>query len=431
MLLSIATGIGGKAFAMGDPPASCGNTYNGTITGLTISNGTTTIDVLKSPQILNVISGKSYAISLTMRSASMSNQNNTLAGSIWIDKDVDGYFSGVCEPVSGANTSVTEQINAFGGPVSPGLLQDASVCVNFDAPSCGKWQIQWTAPTSSTTFQLTVNGWNIAGNTALDGYYTVLYQNGATVSTGFTPATFNLNANQQYIVEPQDYGQYVFDHWGVDGSTARDRTVSLGTDQVLLAMYRNVNNPPSGSSVTVNSVDTSNNALPGYYTILYQNSNAVNSGFTPVTFPTNNGQTYTIEVQDYGQYHFDHWKDNASTNRDRTFTASSALTLTAVYSTSSSPPPSTNSQISVLTHDQNGKDISGYYATLWQNGNTINSGYSPTAFSIVNGQSYQLAVSDYGTCTFNHWENGSTDRFISVSENSPTSVIFHAYYNCA
>jgi hypothetical protein len=55
-------------------------------------------------------------------------------------------------------------------------------------------------------------------------------------------------------------------------------------------------------------------------------------------FSTTSGQQYTVEVQDYGSYYFNHWSDTGSTNRDRTFTAiSSSMVFTAAYSTS---PPS-------------------------------------------------------------------------------------------
>jgi hypothetical protein len=96
--------------------------------------------------------------------------------------------------------------------------------------------------------------------------------------------------------------------------------------------------PPQQSSVTVQSVDSSNSPINGFYTVLYQNGAATNSGFTPATFSTTSGQQYTVEVQDYGSYYFNHWSDTGSTNRDRTFTAiSSSMVFTAAYSTS---PPS-------------------------------------------------------------------------------------------
>jgi hypothetical protein len=84
--------------------------------------------------------------------------------------------------------------------------------------------------------------------------------------------------------------------------------------------------------VTINSVDSGNNPISGYYTILYQNGVAVNTGFTPATFQTTAGQQYTVEVQDYGNYYFNHWSDG-TTNRlhDVTTGTGTTTSLTAVY----------------------------------------------------------------------------------------------------
>ncbi|GEM_PF-3141458 len=305
-----------------------------------------------------------------------------------------------------------------------------------------------SSSSSGTTSQLTVNSQDTSNN-PLYGYYTVLYQNGAVQNTGFTPATFTLNNNQQYTVEVQDYGQYTFDYWADTGSTNRDRSISISSDTQIMAVYRNVNQPPptpppcstcnQQSSVTVQSLDSNNNPISGYYTVLYQNGAVQNTGFTPATFSTTAGQTYTVEVQDYGGYYFNHWSDG-TTNRDKTFTAtSSGQTFTAVYSTS----PSTNnngggggtvvsggssSSISVTTTDSAGNQITGYYTTLWQNSQQIQSGFSPASFTVSNSQTYQVAVADYGNYVFDHWSDGTTNRFHTVTTGTGTTTQLTAVY---
>jgi hypothetical protein len=206
--------------------------------------------------------------------------------------------------------------------------------------------------------------------------------------------------------------------------------------------------------VTINSVDSGNNPISGYYTVLYQNGAAINTGFTPATFPATAGQQYTAEVQDYGSYYFNHWSDG-TTNRDKTFTAtSSGQTFTAIYSTS---PPATNnnnnggegsggsncipttsttteqcgnnmSRIYVATTDSSGNTINGYYTTLWQNGAQTSSAYSPVMFNANNGQTYQVAVADYGNYVFDHWSDGSTSRFHSVTTGTDTTTNLTAVY---
>jgi hypothetical protein len=59
---------------------------------------------------------------------------------------------------------------------------------------------------------LTVNS-ELTTGSKLTGFYTVLYQNGAVISTGFTPASFTLTNGQTYQVEVQGYGSYYFQYW--------------------------------------------------------------------------------------------------------------------------------------------------------------------------------------------------------------------------
>jgi hypothetical protein len=168
-----------------------------------------------------------------------------------------------------------------------------------------------------------------------------------------------------------------------------------------------------------------NSPVNGYYTILYDASgNAVQTGFTTTTFDLTSGQQYTVEVQDYGSYHFNYWQDDSSTGRDRTFTAGSPQTLTAVYSTSpnATPPDDDNNEeeeepqqttgtISITTTDSAGNQIYGYYTTLSQNGNIVQTAFSPAEFTVSSGQTYQVAVADYGSYSFDHWSDGSTGKF--------------------
>jgi len=96
----------------------------------------------------------------------------------------------------------------------------------------------FNAATPGNISKLTVNTHDTTGTT-ITGYYTVLYQNGNQIATGFSPATFTLNNGQTYQVAVADYGKYVFDHWS-DGTTARLHGVSTGTGTTtsLVAVYR-------------------------------------------------------------------------------------------------------------------------------------------------------------------------------------------------
>jgi len=293
---------------------------------------------------------------------------------------------------------------------------------------------------------LIVNSVDSSGN-PLPGYYTVVSQGSTTVKTGFTPLSATLAAGT-YDVTVGDYGGYYFNHWS-DGTTTRDHAATVGSSGTvtLTAVYSTTAQPPPSSpppsspppsqpSIIVKSVDSSSNPLSGYYTTLSQNGATLSTAFTPATFAVTAGQQYTIEVQDYGNYHFDHWADNDSTNRDRTVTATnSSMTLTAVYTSGSSsssppssPPSSGQSTISVSTADSSGNPLAGYYVTLWLNGTQIQSGFSPTSFTVNNNQTYQVAVSDYGSYVFDHWSDGTTSRLHTVTTGTGTTTSLTAVY---
>lgn len=47
----------------------------------------------------------------------------------------------------------------------------------------------------------------------ISGCYIALSQNGATVATGFTTATFTLSSGQTYTVQADSYGSCNFAYW--------------------------------------------------------------------------------------------------------------------------------------------------------------------------------------------------------------------------
>jgi subtilisin len=195
---------------------------------------------------------------------------------------------------------------------------------------------------------------------SINGYYVTLSQGGNIIASGFTPARFTILAGEEYQVSVQDYGSYFFNKWLLpDGGTASERTVivSGGGDVeaeatnsssiTLTAAYDNSNNntpspqpPPSegqssSSMVSVITEDGQGNLISGYYTTLWHEGSLVNRTFSPATFTVNDdGLEYQIAVADYGNYVFDHWKENDSTERLHTVVISGNGTssyLTAVY----------------------------------------------------------------------------------------------------
>jgi hypothetical protein len=84
------------------------------------------------------------------------------------------------------------------------------------------------------------------------------------------------------------------------------------------------------SQLTVSTRLNGGGEITGLYTVLYQNGNVVADGYTPAQFTVNNGQTYAVEIQNYGSYYFQYWMDSGSVNDARNITANSNMSITGV-----------------------------------------------------------------------------------------------------
>jgi len=181
--------------------------------------------------------------------------------------------------------------------------------------------------------------------------------------------------------------------------------------------------PPTASRVTVATQDSGGVSISGFYiSVLNQGGKAVASGFSTASFRVNNSQPYTVVVQDFGNYFFDHWLDTGSTNRYRSITITTNTTITAVYTNANSPPPGYSS-ISVKTVNSAGAPLNGYLTTLSQNGTVISQYFSPCSFTVANGQTYQVSVADYQGETFSHWSDGTTSRVHNVIMGGASTAV--------
>jgi hypothetical protein len=262
------------------------------------------------------------------------------------------------------------------------------------------------------------------------GFYAVLYQNGIVVSTGFTPVNFTLNDGQPYTIQVDSYDGCFFTQWQDTGNASASRSISITNDTSLTAVYSCV---LTTNSVTVDSIDQNGNAIFGYYAALYnQNGDVIGTGFTTQTFGLGlinavPPPTFSLEVGGYGGCIFSHWSDGV-TNNPRQFAASGGpLAFTAVYNCSGGS--ASTSTINVLTVKGDFTpplaNVNGFYTTLWQNGVQVQSCFSPCSFAVSDGQTYQVAVSDYDGYRFLSWNDGSTNRFetVNVPSNPSNSTI--------
>jgi len=214
-----------------------------------------------------------------------------------------------------------------------------------------------------------------------------------------------------------------------DTPAAGDGLIVVGANETVYAIDPAPSTTSSGSAVTVNSVDQNGGAITGYQTVLYNSAgNQINEGFTPITFTTTSGQTYSVRAESYGSCTFTKWSDGV-TSDPRTFTAtSSATTFTAAYDCAGASPYST---ISVTSMNEVGSSVTGYTVTLLNSstGATVATGTTPVTFTTRVDRTYKLeAQSSSGSCTFSFWNaNSTTDlplAFTATSSSQSTSAVY-------
>ncbi|MDA4134875.1 MAG: hypothetical protein OK441_04845, partial [Thaumarchaeota archaeon] len=179
------------------------------------------------------------------------------------------------------------------------------------------------------------------------------------------------------------------------------------------------------SQLAVASEDLSGGSITGYYAVLYQGGNPVSNGYTPVTFSFGDGQSYVVQVDNYGSCAFDHWADTGSTNPQRSISIEGNAQITAVYNCGESGGSSSMTLYSV---NQGGSSVSGFYVALLEGGNVVATGFTPTTFSTVSGASYGVLVDGYGNCSFSNWSDGARGNPRSFAANGTQSLT--AVFDC-
>jgi len=96
-------------------------------------------------------------------------------------------------------------------------------------------------------------------------------------------------------------------------------------------------------------------------------------------------------------------------------------------STTTTSTPTAQNVLTVKSADLAGNQITGMYTTIkLTSGFPILSSFTTLVFSGTSGSTYNVTVADYGDRTFDHWQDGSTNRTRSVTLNQDTTLT--AYY---
>jgi len=220
---------------------------------------------------------------------------------------------------------------------------------------------------------------------------------------------------------------YDFDSWS-DGGAAFHAISTPATDTTFTATYiLGIGNPPGTSEIIVHTVDSSGEIF-GYFTVLSQGGVIQDTSFSAATFTVNNGETYNVEVQDFGDFKFVKWQDTGSTINNRDFAVSSNTEYFAEFSniTDPSPTPGT-SKLVVRTVTSSGEEFTGHWTVLLQGGAIVQTGFSPEGFIVNNGETYEILEGDFAGITFDQWEDGSAvnPRTFSLTSGSTFTASFN------
>ena len=193
------------------------------------------------------------------------------------------------------------------------------------------------------------------------------------------------------------------------------------------------------SMLTIRAVDTNLNPVYGFYTVLNQSDSIVATGFTSTSFTLNDGQNYTVQVDNYGSCRFNNWGDTGEPLSYRNVWITGDTTYTAVMSCGETPRGADT--VTVDSVDQNGGQIDGYYTTFYrcyvESLYPASNGSTPETFDTVctdycSGIYYGISVADYGSCSFSHWQDdvANSDRMRTLV-GTGAIYTFTAVYDCA
>jgi hypothetical protein len=195
------------------------------------------------------------------------------------------------------------------------------------------------------------------------------------------------------------------------------------------------------SQLTVASQDSAGSPISGYYTVLSLGGNVASSGFTPANFAVLDGQSYAVQVDNFGACQFDHWADTGSTTSSRAISVSGDTQVTAVYdcgaaaSTGSTGSPGTStssgSSVTVNSVDQSGNVISGYYTVLDDlSTSAVATGFTAATFATTAGSAYTLQLDGFGICSFSSWSGGTASNPMTFTATGG-AISFTAAFNCS
>jgi len=189
----------------------------------------------------------------------------------------------------------------------------------------------------------------------------------------------------------------------------------------------------SGSITPVMAVETSvvtvqteieGEQFTGQWTVWTQNGVTMQTGFSPDSFIVDNGEFYTVYVDNFGDLTFNQW-ESGLTGNPRTFSVDQDTTFVASFSTGTEPPNGgscTNCQSPSIGITESGIRVVTDGLTV--NGITTNALFYNTPFPLIQSQVGQpitmiFKIWDDRSDNIQHVEVGMAKAKIGESFNQP------------
>jgi hypothetical protein len=226
--------------------------------------------------------------------------------------------------------------------------------------------------------------------------------------------TYVGSGGNDYTVTALNNKDYAFAHWE-DGSTSHTRTDKLGSASVIHTAYYRERDKPVEPGVTINAMTEGGSDI-SMWVVVESDGKMIKSGFTPLRFTGNPGQEYAITVAGWQYYKFNKWMDGQTSNT-YTMKYSGEKFLTAFYKYES--PDTAYDTLTVNTYGQKGEIVTMWTTVRDSTGVTVAEGYSPLTIPVEEGKTYTVGVADWQDQVFDHWQDGSKNRFAEVTIRAP------------